>query len=60
MSIKVKVGDVVKAYHQKDDCIVEGEIIEFLSEQAFVMVPKTGFVKTVFLLEDIREIVKTK
>lgn len=24
MGFKVKVGDVVKAYHQKDDCIVEG------------------------------------
>lgn len=60
MSIKVKVGDVVKAYHQKDHCVVEGEVIELLGERAFVMIPKTGFVKTAFLLEDIREIVKTK
>lgn len=60
MGFKVKVGDVVKAYHQKDDCIVEGEILEFLGEQAFVMIPKTYSVKTVFLLEDITEIIKTK
>lgn len=60
MNFKVKVGDVVKAYHQKDDCIVEGEIIELLGEQAFVMIPKTSFVKTVFLLEDITEIIKTR
>ena len=51
----IKVGDVVKAYHEKDDCIVEGTVTEILSEYAFVMEPKKGYkgIKIAFLFEDI-------
>lgn len=53
----IKVGDVVKAYHEKDDCIVEGTVTGILSEYAFVMEPKKGCkgIKIAFLFEDIVE-----
>jgi hypothetical protein len=52
---KVKVGDVVKAYHEKDDCVVEGTVSEILSDYAFVMEPNKGYngIKIAFLFEDI-------
>ena len=52
---KIKVGDVVKAYHEKDDCVVEGTVTEILSEYAFIMKPNKGYngIKIAFLFEDI-------
>lgn len=54
-SQNTKVGDTVRAYHQKDRCVIEGTITEILSEYAFVMQPKDDLNKKIaFLFEDIR------
>lgn len=53
----IKVGDVVKAYHEKDDCIVEGTVLQLIGDAAFVMRPNTGLrgVDVIFMMEDIVE-----